>query len=88
MEARVKSNGFVDDFEVAVEMRDLAAQLGQASPERDRVNLLGLKKPIQRGFDERRFCQLTMLGHRRQSCGRAFREIDANPGFHCVGSPK
>jgi hypothetical protein len=82
MEAGVKSDDFTDNSEIAIELTDLAAQVGEAICQHDGIAFsVGVKKPIERGLDYGGFCRPTSLGCARQSRRGAFGEIDAYSRF-------
>jgi hypothetical protein len=90
MESRMKRNGLIYDSQIAIEMRDLTAQIAELLRQRGRLIsvLVGAEEAIKRGLDKRGFCGSRSLGCVGQPRRRAFGEIDANPGFHSRASLK
>jgi hypothetical protein len=63
VEAGVKSDDFTDNSEVAIELTDLATQVGEAIRQYDGIlRVVGLEKAIERGLDQGGFCRPTALG--------------------------
>jgi hypothetical protein len=89
MEPGVKRDDLAYDAKIPVELINLAAQIGEPTRQYDSIRcVVGSEKPIDRGFDERGFCDFATLGGYRQPRGCSFGEIDADSGFHCGSSLK
>jgi hypothetical protein len=83
MEAGVKGDNFTDNSEVAIELTDLTAQIGEAVCQHDGiVSVVAVKKAIDRSLDQGGFRRLTTLRRRCQSHRGALGEIDTHSRFH------
>jgi hypothetical protein len=66
VEPGVESDDLTYNAEIAIELIDLTAQVDKAACQRDGIgSVVGGQKSIERGFDERRFCDFATLGGRR-----------------------
>ena len=84
MEPRVKGSGLVGDSEIVIELIELTLQSGEVARHRRGIAniVVGAKKAIEGGFDERRFCGAWTFGRFLQPRSHGFGEIDSNSGLH------
>jgi hypothetical protein len=74
MEARLESDGLIDDSKTAIELFELAAHERKATVYRKIVGVLvGTEELSEGGLNERRLACAGTFGRCRQSCGHLFR---------------